>query len=40
VKARQASEARLGNEAQSARARFPQLVSEALTLSVSNTPAP
>jgi tetratricopeptide (TPR) repeat protein len=39
VKARQASEARLGNEAPSACARFPQLLLEALTLSVSNTPA-
>jgi tetratricopeptide (TPR) repeat protein len=40
VKARQASEARLGSEAPPARARFPQLASEALTLRVSNTHTP
>ena len=38
VKARQASEDRLGNEAAADRARFPQLLSEAMTLSASNTP--
>jgi tetratricopeptide (TPR) repeat protein len=40
VKARQESEMRLGGEAQSARARFPQLVADALTLSISHTPSP
>jgi len=40
AKARQESEMRLGGAAQSARARFPQLLTEALTLSISRTPAP
>ena len=40
AKARRESEMRLGGEAQSARARFPQLLTEALTLSISRTPAP
>jgi tetratricopeptide (TPR) repeat protein len=40
VKARLESELRLGGEAQFARARLPQLMTEALTLSISRTPAP
>ncbi len=39
VKARQESELRLGAEAQSARARFPQLVAEALAHAISHTPS-
>jgi len=40
AKAREESELRLGGEAQSARARFPQLITQALALTISRTPAP